>query len=384
MSSATILFCDIVSFSKKATDVQKSLVESLTSEILYAIRKLLIRPFKETETIALPTGDGVAIAYLHSEAQSWEPSTILELCCRLHYWAYNTSSPESTVKLRIGIHVGSVDFVVDINNNTNICGDSINIAQRVMDAANPMQTLFSDSAYRYYFGSEPVTRPIKVNGKDYKVSGSKQIETYAKHGLKLIVHSLQLDNDESWYNGDDPFSKNLMLLTTTPLPKEIVGDFTERLTVANEIAFIQLTGNRLLEKLQKKEIILSTELQKFWVVMPDPKSFNEEYFKTIIVGDRNVAEMINQWEIYLEKYSKENQFTDVRLITFIEPAFLGASFINWSQPGGRIHVSPYIWNKKATECPGYDIEWLGIEQPGIYKAYLDGLNYLCKSGERLI
>ena len=84
MSAATILFTDIVSFSKKPTAEQRRLVESLTSEVVHELRTLLTPPLDTPSIVALPTGDGLALAFLHRSNQSWDRSTILRVILRLH------------------------------------------------------------------------------------------------------------------------------------------------------------------------------------------------------------------------------------------------------------------------------------------------------------
>jgi len=53
MSAATILFTDIVSFSKKPTAEQRRLVESLTSEVVHELRTLLIPPLDTPSIVAI-------------------------------------------------------------------------------------------------------------------------------------------------------------------------------------------------------------------------------------------------------------------------------------------------------------------------------------------
>lgn len=384
MSSATILFCDVVGFSRKSVKLQREAVESLTMEVSYFIRRFHMKPFKETEIIALPTGDGIAIAYIHSSQQSWQAESIIQLSFCLHQWANSQADVHEALKLRIGIHVGAVDFVVDINGNTNICGDCINIAQRIMDAANPMQTLISDSACRYYFGHDNTPISFNLKASSYEAKASRDIETYAKHGLKLLVHSLLLDPPQDWYSNLDPYSKNVMLITQTPLPKEIVGDFSKRLESATEIALVQINGERLLGRLESGEIALNSRIEKLWVFMPDISRVDETNFGNIAVGERDIEKMVEKWKNFLQGVKAQRKLADVRLVLVKLPGYFGASFLNWTHPGGRIHVSPYIWNLPATSCPGYDIDWIGSEMPGIYKAYVNGIEYLCEVGRREI
>ena len=122
MLNHTILFTDVVSFSKKPTAEQKKLVEALTSEVIYELRPLLNPPLNLPTLIALPTGDGLALAFLHKANHLWNRSTILKLIIRLHKWAYDNSTPDNAISLRIGVHVGAVEIISDINNKPNVCG----------------------------------------------------------------------------------------------------------------------------------------------------------------------------------------------------------------------------------------------------------------------
>ncbi len=270
MSAATILFTDIVSFSKKPTAEQRQLVESLTSEVVHELRVLLNPPLDTPSIVALPTGDGLALAFLHRTNQPWDHTTILCLILRLHQWANNQSSPHNLVSLRVGVHVGAVELVTDINGKANLCGDTINYAQRVMDAANPRQTLYSEAAFREYVGSESPSCNTPPFSKDLKTDFLGPIEVYAKHGLQILVYKLSLEPPQPYWSNDDPIAKQLMLVTLTPLPKEVVGSFSEQIHQGTNIAFIQLTGDRFISNFNEGKIEFSKQLKRFWVFMPAP------------------------------------------------------------------------------------------------------------------
>jgi len=69
-------------------------------------------------------------------------------CSRV--WRCGTPSPDRKslpVQVRVGINLGPVRLVKDINGQPNIIGDGINVAQRVMSFAEPGQILVSRSYY---------------------------------------------------------------------------------------------------------------------------------------------------------------------------------------------------------------------------------------------
>src|SRR5687767_2712858 len=53
----------------------------------------------------------------------------------------------ATVPVRLGVNLGPVRLVKDLNGQMNIIGDGINVAQRVMSFARPGQLLVSRSFY---------------------------------------------------------------------------------------------------------------------------------------------------------------------------------------------------------------------------------------------
>ncbi|HEY8049264.1 MAG TPA: adenylate/guanylate cyclase domain-containing protein, partial [Ramlibacter sp.] len=51
------------------------------------------------------------------------------------------------LQVRIGLHMGPVRIISDINSRTNVVGDGINVAQRIMDFARSNQVLVSRAYY---------------------------------------------------------------------------------------------------------------------------------------------------------------------------------------------------------------------------------------------
>lgn len=376
MPAATILFTDIVGFSKKPTAEQSRLVNGLTAEIIHELRMLLSPPMDTPNILAMPTGDGMALAFLHKPNQPWNRTTIFNLIFRIKKWAHSETTLQRPVKLRIGVHVGPVELITDINGRPNVCGDTINFAQRIMDAANPCQALFSDTAFREYVGVESTVVETPPFSQNLKGEFQGPIEIYAKHGLQILVYKLTLQPEQEWWSNDDPFAKHLMLVSLTPLPKEIVGDFSERFGHATHIAFIQLTGDRFLKNFEEGKIGFSTALKRFWVFMPDPETYSHLHLSAAHASSQFVKECIEKWKQLFLTTKSHHPDADLKLGLFKEPPYFGASFIDWERPGGRIHVSPYVWSIAATNCPGYDLEWIGKKPSPIYEVYVEGLQYL--------
>ena len=381
MSAATILFTDIVSFSKKPTAEQRRLVESLTSDVVHELKGLLNPPPDTPSIVALPTGDGLALAFLHRTNQLWNHTTILRLILRMHQWANNQSSPHNLVSLRVGVHVGAVEHVTDINGKANLCGDTINYGQRVMDAANPRQTLYSEAAFREYVGSESPSCNTPPFSEDFKADFIGPIEVYAKHGLQILVYKLSLEPPQSYWSNDDPIAKQLLLVTLTPLPKEVVGSFSEQIRQGTSIAFIQLTGDRFISSFNEGKIEFSEQLKRFWVFMPAPDVYANLHLTKPQATPQLVKDCVQKWQDLFAALKTQFTNADFKLGLFKEPPYFGASFVDWERPGGKIHVSPYVWNVAAPKCPGYDLFWVGKKPSTVYETYVEGLQYLHRSTE---
>lgn len=374
MSAATILFTDIVGFSKKPTSEQRRLVEALTSEVVHELRTLLIPPLDTPSIIALPTGDGLALAFLHRPNKPWDCTNVFRVILRMHQWAHEQS--RSSVNIRVGVHVGAVELVTDINGKPNVCGDTINYAQRVMDAAGPRQTLFSEAAFREYVGTESpvcVTHPFS---ESLKAIFQGPIEVYAKHDLQILVYKLALEPPQLYWSNDDPIAKDLMLVYLTPLPKEVVGSFSEQIHQATHIAFIQLTGDRFISSFNDGNIKFSEKLKRFWVFMPDPEIYASLHLTEPQATPQLVKDCFLKWKEFFATLKTKFPNADFKLGLFKEPPYFGASFIDWERPGGKIHVSSYVWNVAAPNCPGYDMPWVGKKPSAIYETYVEGLQYL--------
>ena len=83
--------------------------------------------------IRLPTGDGMVLLFFRNPEQPAHCAIQISEALRDH--------PE--IQLRMGIHSGPVNHVVDVNDQINIAGAGINIGQRVMDCGDAGHILLS-------------------------------------------------------------------------------------------------------------------------------------------------------------------------------------------------------------------------------------------------
>ncbi len=128
---AHVLFIDIVGYSKLAIDEQTAAVAQL-SQIVKATEH-----FRSAEAAGkltrIPTGDGMALVFFNSPEAPVRCA--LEIC--------HGSKDQPHLGLRMGIHSGPVNTVTDVNDRSNVAGDGMNLAQRIMDCADAGHILLS-------------------------------------------------------------------------------------------------------------------------------------------------------------------------------------------------------------------------------------------------
>ena len=133
----SVFFLDIVGYSKKSVTGQISLKERFNDYLTSAIQDVPI-----ADRIILDTGDGAAINFLGDIEEALKAA--LSLREKLLSEAPDIEHP---LRVRMGINLGPVRLVRDINGQPNIVGDGINVAQRVMGFADASQILVSRSYY---------------------------------------------------------------------------------------------------------------------------------------------------------------------------------------------------------------------------------------------
>src|SRR5947199_2906322 len=126
-----VLFIDIVGYSKLLITEQSEQIQKL-KQIVRGTEQFRLAE-AEGKLLRLPTGDGGALVFRSSpEAPAL---CALEISKEL--------KNHSDLHVRMGIHSGPVNEVVDLNEQANIAGAGITIAQRVMDCGDAGHILVS-------------------------------------------------------------------------------------------------------------------------------------------------------------------------------------------------------------------------------------------------
>ena len=167
---AHLLFIDVVGYSKLLVNEQIELMQQLNPIVRGT------ECFREEEAsgklIRLATGDGMVLLFFRSPEQPVRCA--LEISQALH--------SQSHIQVRMGIHSGPVNQVVDVNDQMNIAGAGINVGQRVMDCGDAGHILLSKRVaddlthYRHW---QPYLHDLG--------------ECDVKHGLRLHVFNLYRD-----------------------------------------------------------------------------------------------------------------------------------------------------------------------------------------------
>jgi TolB-like protein/class 3 adenylate cyclase len=128
---AHVLFIDIVGYSKLSVNDQHAAIEEL-NQVVRASEQ-----FQKAEAgnrlLKIPTGDGMALVFYASPEAPAQCAVEISRALKEH----------SRLELRMGIHSGPVSGVVDVNNQPNLAGAGINIAQRMMDCGDAGHILLS-------------------------------------------------------------------------------------------------------------------------------------------------------------------------------------------------------------------------------------------------
>ncbi len=166
----SVFFLDIVEYSKKSVSGQISLKERFNAFLSIAIRDVPVN-----DRIILDTGDGAAISFLGDISDALHAalsmrSSLLNEGVRM----------EPPLLVRMGVNLGPVRLVKDINGQPNIVGDGINVAQRVMGFADPGQILVSRSYY------DAVSRLSQEYAGMFHYQGSRTDKHVREHEVYAI------------------------------------------------------------------------------------------------------------------------------------------------------------------------------------------------------
>src|SRR5919201_3986491 len=126
-----VLFIDVVGYSKLLINEQSDQIQKL-KRIVRGTEQFRLAE-AEGKLLRLPTGDGGALV-----SRTTPEAPVL---CAIEISKELKKYPE--LRVRMGIHSGPVNEITDLDEQANIAGAGINLAQRVMDCADAGHILLS-------------------------------------------------------------------------------------------------------------------------------------------------------------------------------------------------------------------------------------------------
>lgn len=170
----SVLFLDIVEYSKKSVSEQMKLKQRFNALLIRALQQVAA-----SDRIVLDTGDGAAVCFLGS------PEVAMFVAMDLRD-SISGESPNETPPLlvRMGTNLGPIRLIKDINGQINIIGDGVNVAQRVMSFADENTILVSRSFY------EVVSRLSDDYAQILSYEGSRTDKHVREHEVYAVGPSI--------------------------------------------------------------------------------------------------------------------------------------------------------------------------------------------------
>jgi class 3 adenylate cyclase len=164
----SVLFLDIVDYSRRDVAEQIRL-----KNIFNLVMSSALGHVEPEERVVVDTGDGAAITFLG------DPERAL-------YVALEVFDNVGELPVRMGINLGPVSLMKDLNGSDNVIGDGINVAQRIMSFAGSGELLVSRVFY------EIVSRLSDDYAAMFKMEGSRTDKHERAHDLYSVSKAVRV------------------------------------------------------------------------------------------------------------------------------------------------------------------------------------------------
>jgi class 3 adenylate cyclase len=168
----SVLFIDIVAYSKRAVTEQYEIKRRFNGMLAGALEVL-----KRRDRVVIDTGDGAAVVFLG------DPEDALVVGAAMRGNARN-------LPMRLGINLGPVKLMTDLNDQVNVIGDGINVAQRVMSFAEPGQLLVSANYH------DVVSRLSEHYAKLFAREGRRQDKHVREYEVYSVSEELRIGGED--------------------------------------------------------------------------------------------------------------------------------------------------------------------------------------------
>ncbi len=246
---ATVLFFDVVGYTKQPVAKQielKRQFDKLVSE--------LIKDVNESQRIILDTGDGAAIGFLQ------HPEDAIEVAVKFHHAiTANKHQDYPELYVRMGIHLGPVTVVKDMNGQTNMVGDGINDAQRIM-SFSPSDHIYISRAYY-----DVISRLTAEYAKLFKYRGVEK----DKHGREHQVYEAMVVRPDVIAQPAVQQESSPIAITLEPF---LLKDFDKFTAAASEQAKAVVQPQKVAQKTQAEMADEAKEVVKLQAQQEEAKT----------------------------------------------------------------------------------------------------------------
>jgi class 3 adenylate cyclase len=168
----SVVTVDILRYFDQSVQLQAEWKERFNSHLARSMQEV-----PESDRVILDSGGGVAVCFLGDPEGAMSCSLGL-----LGAMVREESAHPDGMRVRIGIHLGAVKLVKDINGNLNALGDGLHVAQLMMGFAGENQILTSRSFHDVASCLSEGYRPL------FSFAGVRRDEQMREHA----VHELRL------------------------------------------------------------------------------------------------------------------------------------------------------------------------------------------------
>ena len=183
----SVLAIGIIEYSRKSAVEQERLKARFNALVSEALRGVAV-----DDRIILDTADGAAVSFIG------DPEDALFVATSLWDLLENGAHGQNDRSFaRMGINLGPVRLVRDINGQPNIVGDGIDVAQRLMTFAKPGQMLVSRSF------CEVVSRLSEESAKLFSCEVAQSANDVREHEVYAVAPASRLRRRAEAILGDE-------------------------------------------------------------------------------------------------------------------------------------------------------------------------------------
>ncbi|MDP2033089.1 MAG: protein kinase [Polaromonas sp.] len=242
----TVMFLNLVAYSRHPVEQQVALKERFNELITKALKGV-----PQASRIVIDTGDGAATCFLGDPEEALQSALLLRSLLMQKYG--------QMLSLRIGVHLGPIRIVFDANQRVNVVGDGINVAQRIMDFAQPNQIVVSRAYY------DVISRITDNANGLFSAMGPHLDKHLRSHDIYAVVEPQARPAQAPAHNSE--FANTASFATLSSLTPEVLADIESELARS-----IGPLAKVLLKKALPRSVGAQGLRELLAVSIPDPRA----------------------------------------------------------------------------------------------------------------